>query len=272
VAIPDVSDRSLAELIRLDGKVAVVTGGARGLGKAISRRLAEAGAAVVIADLDVTGAEATAKDLAKVTGGTLVAQAVDVTDADSVAALGQGVVEELGGLDIWVNNAGIYPTTEVLEMDTEEWDRVVGINLRGTFLGSREAAKRMVEQGRGGVIINLSSTCGYRAFGPGLAHYTASKHAIRGLTKSLAIELGPHGIRALALAPTLIVTEGIAESRDEHEESGLAEAQDALLTAHPLRRLGVPDDVARVALFCASDLSLLMTGSTLSVDAGFLAL
>ncbi len=272
MAIADVSSRSIAELIDLTGKVAVVTGGAQGLGKAISRRFAEAGASVVIGDINAEGAQATARELAASTGADLRGTSVDVRQTASIDALAQKAVDELGGIDIWVNNAGVYPTTDVLAMTDADWDDVVAINLRGTFTGSRTAARHMVERGQGGVIINLSSIAGFRAFGPGLAHYTATKHAVRGLTMSLAVELGPHGIRALALAPTLIVTEGIAASRADHEDSGLAAAQDALVQQHPLGRLGVPDDVARVALFCASDLSLLMSGSTLLVDAGLMAL
>lgn len=270
--IADVSARSIPELVSLRGRVAVVTGGAQGIGKAIARRFAEAGAAVLVGDLDGPKAVEAAEALALETRGVVRAAHVDVRDGESIGALAQHAVDEFAAIDIWVNNAGVYPTTDLLGMSDADWDGVLDINLRGTFLGSREAARRMVARGAGGVIINLSSTAGYRAFGPGLAHYTSSKHAVRGLTKSLAVELGPHGIRVLALAPTLVVTEGIAASRQEHEESGLAEAQDALRESHPLKRLGVPDDVARVALFCASDLSLFMSGSTLLVDAAFLAL
>lgn len=272
MAIADVSSHTIAQLVDLTGKTAVVTGGAQGIGKAISRRLAEAGASVVIGDINADGAQATARELAGTTGSDLRGTRVDVRDTASTDALAQKAVDELGGIDIWVNNAGVYPTTEFLAMSDADWDDVVAINLRGTFTGSRAAARHMVERGQGGVIINLSSIAGFRAFGPGLAHYTATKHAVRGLTMSLAVELGPHGIRALAIAPTLIVTEGIAATRASFEDVGLDTAQDALLEAHPLKRLGVPDDIARVALFCASDLSLLMSGSTLLVDAGLMAL
>ena len=272
MAIADVSSHTIAQLVDLTGKTAVVTGGAQGIGKAISRRLAEAGASVVIGDINADGAQATARELAGTTGSDLRGTRVDVRDTASTDALAQKAVDELGGIDIWVNNAGVYPTTEFLAMSDADWDDVVAINLRGTFTGSRAAARHMVERGQGGVIINLSSIAGFRAFGPGLAHYTATKHAVRGLTMSLAVELGPQGIRALAIAPTLIVTEGIAATRASFEDVGLDTAQDALLEAHPLKRLGVPDDIARVALFCASDLSLLMSGSTLLVDAGLMAL
>jgi NAD(P)-dependent dehydrogenase (short-subunit alcohol dehydrogenase family) len=122
------------------------------------------------------------------------------------------------------------------------------------------------------VIINLASTAGYKAAGPGVAHYVSSRHGVRGLTKSLAVELGPHGIRVLALAPTLIETPGIAEGRAAFAAAGLGDLIDSIAQREPLGRAGVPDDVARVALFCASDLSALMTGSTVAVDAGDLAL
>jgi len=270
--VPDVSDRSLASLISLEGRAAVITGGAQGIGFAIAKRFVEAGAKVMLADLNSERVCTAAQSLSRDGEDPVVAEVVDVTDSDAVSGLADAALHQLGGLDIWVNNAGAYPTTHLLEMDDEHWDRVLDLNLRGTFVGSREAARRMVAGGRGGVIINMSSTAGYRAFAPGLSHYTTSKHAIRGLTKSLAVELGPHQIRAYALAPTLIVTEGIAESRADHEASGLADNhQDELRDTHPLRRLGVPDDVARVALFCASDLALFMSGCTLPVDAGLLA-
>lgn len=155
-------------------------------------------------------------------------------------------------------------------MPEEQWDRVLDINLRGTFIGAREAARQMISAQHGGVIINLASTAGYQG-GAGIAHYVSSKHGVRGLTKSLAIEFGPYNIRVLALAPTLIRTPGIEESRRASATAGhpdmLGPSFDATL---PLRRAGVPDDVARVAMFCASDLSMLMTGSTLPVDAGAL--
>jgi NAD(P)-dependent dehydrogenase (short-subunit alcohol dehydrogenase family) len=142
----------------------------------------------------------------------------------------------------------------------------------GTFVGAREAARHMVSAGKGGVIINLASTNGYRG-GLGLAHYGASKHGVRGLTKGLALEFGPAQIRVLALAPSVIRTPGVREAHDSMLAAGFSkplgdESVDARL---PLRRAGVPDDVARVVLFCASDLSLFLTGSTLPVDAGSLA-
>ncbi len=269
VPIPDVTGKSLAELISLRGKHAVITGGARGIGLAISTRLAEAGASVYLADVDATLAETSARSLVE-KGYKALGGAVNVAEATSISALADHALQQMGSIDIWVNNAGIYPNTPLLEMTDAEWNRVVDINLTGTFTGAREAAKRMVAAGNGGVIINLASTAGYRA-GAGLAHYVATKHGVRGLTKSLAGELGPYNIRVLALAPTFIQTPGTMGYNVDRTATGQADMQQAYTTKLPLGRGGVPDDVARVALFCASDLSTFMTGSTLPVDAGDLA-
>ena len=139
-------------------------------------------------------------------------------------------------------------------------------NLRGTFLGAREAARAMVALGDGGVIVNISSTAAFRADAAGAAHYVASKFGVRGLTKALARELGPHGIRVLEVAPTVTLTPGLDEQADALRAAGFA--LEELGPMLPLGRVAVPDDVARVVLFCASGLSALMTGSTLLVDAG----
>jgi NAD(P)-dependent dehydrogenase (short-subunit alcohol dehydrogenase family) len=200
---PDVSSRPIAQLISLEGRTAVVTGGARGIGLAIATRFAEAGANVLIGDLNKSGAEEAAEAIAREFGHQAIAVELDVTSGASIAAAADRAILELGGLDIWVNNAGIYPSTPLLEMTDQDWDKVLDVNLRGTFIGAREAGRRMAEAGQGGVIINLASTAGYRAAGPGIAHYVASKHGVRGLTKSLAVELGPHGIRVLASHPAV---------------------------------------------------------------------
>jgi NAD(P)-dependent dehydrogenase (short-subunit alcohol dehydrogenase family) len=270
VAISDVSQGSLAELMSLQGRIAVVTGGAVGIGYATARRFAQAGARVLIGDL--RDAADAAHVLAAESGAQVVGCPLDVSDADSIRGCADQAVETFGRLDIWVNNAGIYPSVPFLEMSEDDWDRVIDVNLRGSFLGAREAAIRMVRGGHEGVIVNVASTAGFKAGGPGVAHYVASKHAVRGLTKSLAVELGPHGIRALAVAPTLIDTPGIAAGRQAFEQAGLGDLLDSYAGRLPLGRIGVADDVARVALFCASDLSLFMTGSTLLVDGGDLAL
>jgi NAD(P)-dependent dehydrogenase (short-subunit alcohol dehydrogenase family) len=268
--IPDVSNRSLADLMSLSGRRAVVTGGARGIGYAISRRLAEAGASVLIADLNEAGAEEAAARIVA-SGGKATFAFVDVTDSIGIVALIDQAGKDLGGIDIWVNNAGIFPSTPLLDITDADWDRVLNINLRGTFIASREVGRRMIEAGKGGVIINLASLAAFSAYGPGFAHYTPSKHGVLGLTKSLAVELGPHNIRVLAVAPTLTDTPGLEEGLAAYKEVGLDNVMEQMALRMPLRRNGVPDDIARVVFFCASDLAMLMTGSTILVDAGDVA-
>jgi NAD(P)-dependent dehydrogenase (short-subunit alcohol dehydrogenase family) len=272
--IKDVSGQSLQQLVSLEGKVAVVTGSARGIGFAITRRLAEAGAAVLIGDVDEPGAVAAATALTKEFGHPAVGVALNVIEEASVIALAERAVAEFGRLDIWVNNAGIFPGSPTVDQSVEIWDRVQDINLRGSFVGAREAAKRMIAQTpQGGVIINVASVSGYSGR-PGLAAYVASKHGVVGLTKSLGVEWGKHNIRVLGLAPTGVSTPGVQERKSHATGAELArieELEKKVGAALPLGRLGNPDDIARVALFCASDLSMLMTGSTLLVDAGALA-
>jgi 2-deoxy-D-gluconate 3-dehydrogenase len=180
----------------------------------------------------------------------------------------RAAVGAYGALDIWVNNAGIYPPRPVLEMSEAEWDRVVDVNLRGTFLCSQAAARQMVAQGKGGVILNIASIDAVHPSMVGLAHYDASKGGMLSFTRNLALELAPHNIRVLAIAPGGITTEGT--------RAGLGPGVDAeqVLKASeariPLRRMGVPDDIGRVALFLASDAAAYMTGTMVFVDGGVL--
>ncbi len=259
--IPDMSDRSLHELISLEGRNAVVTGGARGIGQAVAARLVEAGAGVLIGDRYVHGAETAAAGL----GERVIAGGVDVAEPRSVAALADRAEHELGGIDIWVNCAGIYPEDSVLNADDDRWTQVLDVNLRGTYLGASEAAQRMVARGAGGVIINISTAPAY--IHEGAPHYVASKAGVVALTTRLATELGKDGIRVVALAPTVILTPGMEEAADQGEWDLTALAAE-MGEEIPLGRVGVPDDVARVALFCASDLALLVTGCEIRVDAG----
>lgn len=268
MAVKDVSNRTIAELVSLEGRCAVVTGGARGIGYAVGDRLAEAGAYVILADLDEKAAEEAADELCARHDAKVIGVGVDVADADDVRRLADRAMADLGGLDIWVNNAGIYPNQPVLEMTDEQWRRVLAVNLDGAFAGSREAARRMVEGGRGGVIVNITSTASFRSHGAGMAHYVASKHALHGLTKSMAVELAPQGIRVLAVAPTAIETPGVDATRDAMRDAGLGDLVEQVASQLPLGRIGVADDIARAVLFCASDLSAFMTGSTVVVDAG----
>ena len=269
MTVPDVSDRTLTDLLSLEGRRAVVTGGAVGIGYAVAHRLAEAGAAVLIGDLHDT--DDPVASLRADTGAHVLGTHLDVSDTESIVACADLAIDELGGLDIWVNNAGIYPSTPLLELTDESWDDVLDVNLRGSFVGAREAARRMEAAGGGGVIVNIASTAGFQAAGPGVAHYVSSKHGLIGLTKSLAVELGPLGIRSLGVAPTLIETPGIEAGREAFRAAGLGDIIDTFAERLPLGRVGVPDDVARVVLFAASDLALFMTGSTLLADGGDIA-
>jgi NAD(P)-dependent dehydrogenase (short-subunit alcohol dehydrogenase family) len=266
VAIPDYSDRPLGELVSLAGRRAVVTGGGKGLGARIVYRLAEAGADVLVGDIDAGAAKNLATEVAGATGRRVAGTGLDVSDTATLAAAADAAVANFGGLEIWVNNAAIFPTTgPAIDAADEFIDRLLHVNVRGTFAGSREAARRMT---RGGVIVNLASTTGFKA-AVGISAYVTSKHAVVGITKALALELAPSNIRVLGVAPTIIDTPGVRDQMAPLREAGVD--VEARVSANPLGRMGVPDDVARVVLFCCSDLSGFMTGSTLLVDAGTLA-
>ena len=267
----EVSNKSLAELISLTGRRAVVTGGGRGLGKAIAMRLAEAGADLMIGDIEEDLAVQAAAEITQHYGVRAIGSALDVTDTTSVSALADRAVADLGGLEIWVNNAGIFPAVPLLEMTDQTWDNVLAVNARGTFVGAREAARRMAAAGAGGAIVNIVSTAGFRGSAPGLAAYVSSKHAARGLTRELALELAPLGIRVLGVAPSLVPTEGNILAAAAVAPSPDGTPPTPLMLNGPIGRPGVPDDIARVALFCASDLANFMTGSTLIADGGSIA-
>ena len=264
--IADHSDRPLADLFSLAGRRAVVTGAGRGLGAAIVRRLVEAGADVIAGDIDLASVEGVADELRSTSGGRVLSCQLDVADSGWLAAAGDRAVAELGGLEIWVNNAAIYPATGPAVDTTDEFlDHMLLINVRGTYAGAREAARRM---SNGGVIVNIVSTTGFKAT-VGISAYVTSKHAVVGVTKALALEFAPLGVRVLGVAPTLIDTPGLRAEMAPLEAVGVDVT--ARAAANPLGRVGVPDDVARVVLFCCSDMAAFMTGSTLAVDAGVLA-
>jgi NAD(P)-dependent dehydrogenase (short-subunit alcohol dehydrogenase family) len=264
--IADHSHRSITDLISLAGRVAVVTGGARGIGAQTGRRLAEAGATVILGDLDVAAVGAVAAELSATFGHPAVGVHLDVADTTTLAAAAELAVSEFGRLDIWVNNAGIFPTTGPAIDATDDFiDRMLQVNTRGSFAGAREAARRMLD---GGVIINLLSTAGFKGT-PGISAYITSKHALVGTTKALAIEFGERNIRVLGVAPSFVTTPGTTEQLAPLMAAGLDMAKRT--ADNPLGRAGVPDDIARVILFACSDLASFMTGSTLAADAGSLA-
>jgi NAD(P)-dependent dehydrogenase (short-subunit alcohol dehydrogenase family) len=199
---------------------------------------------------------------------------LDVSDAQSVARFADAGLQLFGGIDIWVNNAGIYPGRPLLETDESFWDRVQDVNLKGVFLGCREAGKRMERRGRG-VIVNIASVAAVRGR-TGLTHYSAAKSGVLGLTRGAAVELARYGIRVLCVVPALAETPGSREMRaaaQQGDSSGamLKQMEERILANFPLGRIAEADEVARVVLFCASDLAAFMTGSSVFVDGGLAA-
>jgi 3-oxoacyl-[acyl-carrier protein] reductase len=245
----------------LTGKVAIVTGagrGGRGIGRGIALALAEAGADVAItARTNIGDAEAVAEAV-RALGRNAIAVACDVTDTASVETLFERTVAELGRIDILVNNAGITRDTLLLRMTDEAWDAVIDSNLKGTFVCTRAAAKRMLKQ-KSGRIINISSVMGQTG-NPGQANYSASKGGVEALTRTVARELGSRGITVNAVAPGFIdtqMTDAIAE-----------QAREAIVAKIPLNRLGTSEDVGAVVAFLASDAAAYITGQTITVDGG----
>jgi len=237
----------------LDGKVALVTGGSRGIGAAISRELAKAGAKVA---LNYRAGQETADEVAGEIGGLAVR--ADVSKPEEVQALIERVEGELGDIDALVNNAGVTRDTLIARMTDDDWQTVIDTNLRGTFNTSRAVSRKMLRR-RAGSIVNLSSVVGVHG-NPGQANYAASKAGIIGLTKALARELGSRGVRVNAIAPGYISTELTDVLNDE--QRGL------ILQNTPLGRLGEPEDVARAVRFLCSDEAAFITGEVLLVDGG----
>lgn len=245
--------------MRLAGKRAVITGGAHGIGKAIAKRFAGEGAIVVIADCDTSALEQAAAELSS--GGAAVGWAyVDVQKKADVDNMVATVLSRHGAIDILVNNAGICAPAPFLEMEEADWDRHLGINLKGTFLCGQAAARVMAEQGSG-AIINMSSVNGLAAEAD-QAHYNASKGGINLLTMSMALDLARLGIRVNSLCPGFIETRLTRPLI--HNPAAIA----PYLQTIPMGRVGTPEDIADAALFLASDESRYMTGHSLVVDGG----
>lgn len=243
--------------MRLQDKVAIITGSARGIGRATALAFAAAGAQVIVCDMDVAGGEQTAADIRAAGGRALFVQ-VNVTERASVDALVQTVQAQFGRIDVLVNNAGVLRDHSLLKMTEQEFDFVINVNLKGVFNCTQAVAPLMVAQGSG-AIISASSVVGvYGNYGQ--TNYVASKAGVIGMTKVWARELGPKGVRVNAVAPGFISTEMLAGIPDKVMEELKAKIS--------LRRLGRPEDIAQAYLFLASDEAAYITGHVLHVDGG----
>lgn len=256
------------ELLNLKGKTAIVTGAAKGIGKSIAVRLAEAGANVVISDADGDGAVQTAKELSG-KGFSASANTCDVSKETQVLALVKATLDAYGPPNILVNNAGIFPTMPVLNMQPDMFDKVIAVNLRGVFLTTKHTASEMVKAGKGGRIITVTSIDAIHPSMVGLAHYDASKHGAWGFLKNIALELAPHRITVNAIAPGGVQTPGVEVMQKQF--AGGADISTMIETFSagiPMKRFADPDEIGKVALFLASDMSSYMTGSQIVVDGG----
>ena len=264
-----------------DGDVAFVTGAARGQGRSHALRYAENGADVVVTDVcrtdDASPYEMSDREqldetveLVRERGREAMGIEMDVTDGPSVQAAVEQTVDEFGHIDVLANNAGVAPVSTLLDLDEGTWDHALGVNLKGMWLCAKHAGRQMVEQGDGGRIVNTSSVAGYKA-SPGLGHYTAAKHGVLGLTKTLAVELAPHDVTVNAVLPTAVdtaMTQGIVETVDP-ETAEIAEQ------SGPDNLLGEildPEDISAAFMWLSSDDARFVTGVALPVAAGATAL
>ncbi len=242
----------------LKDKVALITGGAQGIGKAIAARFAEAGAAVAVADIDEEKAHATAAELEQSYSVKAMGLKVDVADFEHCKIMIKTVIDSMGKIDILVNNAGITRDTLLMRMSDDDWDKVIAINLKGVFNCCRAIARPMMKQ-RSGRIINISSVVGLMG-NAGQANYAASKAGVIGLTKTVAKEFAPRGITVNAIAPGFIQTR-MTERLPEN-------VKNSIVREIPLQKLGSPDEIAYCARFMASDQAGYITGAVIRVDGG----
>jgi len=259
----------VSKLLDLTDKVAIVTGGATGIGFAISYRLAESGARILIVDANGDKAQQAVQELNSY-GYQAGFVRCDVSIENEVQAMVQSAIRQMGHIDILVNNAGIYPRIPLTEMSASDFEQVVSVNLKGTFLCSREVSRHMIERRSGGCIINIASIDALHPSGDGMTAYDASKGGVLTLTKSMARELGRHDIRVNVIAPGAILTKSVV-SQMTGEPTGQGKAQlKAFMARMLLGRMGEVDDIGRVALFLASDLASYLTGSLVVADGGYL--
>jgi meso-butanediol dehydrogenase/(S,S)-butanediol dehydrogenase/diacetyl reductase len=247
--------------MRFQNQAVLVTGGGSGIGQQVCLLAAQEGARVAIGDRDLANAERTA-EMIRAAGGEAVALALDVAEPRSVTDFVAAAETALGGLDVLVNSAGVREIQPVLELSFEEWNRVLQINLSGTFLPSQAFARRLVAAGRGGSIVNLASTLGLMA-APNRAAYVASKHGVVGLTKQMAMEFGPQGIRVNAVAPGVVRTP-LTERYFQDPEMA-----ETIRGIHAVGRWAEPAEIATAILFLADRQNGFITGSILPVDGGW---
>ena len=249
--------------MRFENTGVLITGAGSGIGRAASLAFAAEGAAIAVADLRLESAQATAGAVEEL-GRTAVALQVDVTQPDSVQTMVGQAVAGLGSLDVLINSAGVREIVPFLELPVEEWMKVIGTNLTGTFLCSQAVARHLIAQNKSGKIINLSSVAGLMGV-PNRAAYVASKHGVVGLTKEMGMELADKHIQVNAIAPGVVETAMTAGYFDKPDIVA------SLKKAHPAGRWSQPEEIAKLMLFLASEDADFMTGATIPIDGGFVA-
>ena len=262
---PILDTKNALDLFRLDGKTALVTGGGRGLGQYMAQALSDAGASVVLCSRKKEACEEVRQEI-EARGGKAIALACDVTDPEQVEAVVKETVDAFGGVDVLVNNSGATWGAPTLEMPLDAFDKVVGVNVRGTFLMSQAVLRRMVEKGEGGAIVNIASVAGLVGGHPDYMQtigYNSSKGAVISMTRDLATSFARDGIRVNAIAPGWFPTKMSQGLISEHEEK--------MLEGIPMGRFGKPEDIRGLVLLLASPAGAYITGQTIVVDGGHTA-
>ncbi|MFH1444843.1 MAG: SDR family NAD(P)-dependent oxidoreductase [Candidatus Peregrinibacteria bacterium] len=249
----------------LTGKVALVTGAQRGMGRADALALATQGATVIVTDIDLKTCESVVKEIEKA-GGKAAAFALNVTEKKQIDAVFDAVIKQFKRIDILVNNAGIFRPKPALEMTEEEWQQTIDVNLKGYFLCAQRAAKEMAKQKYGRIINIASIACGQVGAGfIGAAHYSATKGGVIGMTETMALEWATLGITVNAIGPGAIDTPMVAMIKDDPA------SMKAITDRVPMKRMGTPEEIAAAVVFLASEEASYVTGATLFVDGGYLA-